>query len=123
MADTQTSHDQDYEVDVGLWLDRPYIQLAIGIIVVLMLVFLALKAGFSLWLMSKLGLGERLVNEAGDGPDFWTITSTLDAYQRPAGNPQATIKSEPDVAAPAPAKKERFSGRRERLTPRLLAAL
>ena len=120
----------DTEISVGLWLDRPAVQLAIGVVVILMLVFLALKAGFSLWLMSKLGLGERLVNEAGE-PDFWTISSTLDAYQRPSGNVQQQVKEGTAAVAPAqvvaPAKagkKERFGARRESATdPKILAAL
>lgn len=107
----------DNEIALGFWLDRPYVQLTIGIVVVLMLVFLALKAGFSLWLMSKLGFGERLVNESGE-PDFWSVSKTLETYQRPAGNAQATVKSEGDGApAVASGKKERFTD------PKVLAAL
>ena len=104
----------DSETALGSWLDRPFVQLAIGIVVVLMLLFLALKAGFSLWLMNKLGLGERLVNERGE-PDFWSVTKTLEAYQRPTLNAQSTVKRE--VASVAPGKKESFTD------PELLAAL
>ena len=112
---SESSRLSDNEIALGLWLDRPFVQLAIGLVVVLMLVFLALKAGFSLWLMSKLGFGERLVNEAGE-PDFWSVTKTLENYQRPAGNAQATVKQEVAAVAPGP-KKERFTD------PKVLAAL
>jgi len=105
------------EISLGYWLDRPFVQLVIGIIVVLMLVFLALKAGFSLWLMNKLGMGERLVNGRGE-PDFWEIGKTLEAYQRPMRNTQSTVKSE-GASAPAVA-----SGKRELFTdPKVLAVL
>ncbi len=104
----------DNENAVKLLLDHPYMQLAIGVVVVLMLVFLALKAGFSLWLMNKLGYGERLVNDRGE-PDFWNVSRTLEAYQRPVGNAQQTVKQE--VAAVAPGKKELFTD------PKVLAAL
>jgi hypothetical protein len=112
-TDDMTEHS-DNEITLGFWLDRPYVQLAIGIIVAVMLIFLALKAGFSLWLMNKLGYGERLVNGRGE-PDFWSIGKTLDAYQRPAGDAQRTVKQE--VASVAPGKKERFTD------PKILAAL
>lgn len=119
-GDIQEQHSEstmlsDTEISLGFWLDRPYVQLAIGLVVVLMLLFLALKAGFSLWLMNKLGFGERLVNQAGE-PDFWSVTKTLENYQRPAGNAQQTVNKE--VAAVAPgSKKERFTD------PKVLAAL
>jgi hypothetical protein len=104
----------DTELVIGSWLDSPYVQLAIGIIVVLMLLFLALKAGFSLWLLNKIGYGERLVNARGE-PDFWSVSKTLDAYQRPTGDPKRTVKQE--VASVAPGKKEHLTD------PKVLAAL
>jgi hypothetical protein len=119
----------DNELMVGMYLDRPVVQLILGVVIVLMLVFLAGKAGFSLWLMSKLGMGERLVNGAGE-PDFWTIRRELDVYQRPDKNPQQQVQMDHNVppatpaAAVVAAKKERFNGRREHATdPKLLAAL
>jgi hypothetical protein len=111
MSSTETV-SEDYETVVGHQLDRPYTMLVIGFVVVLMLLFLALKAGFSMWLMSKIGFGERLVNGRGE-PNFWSVTKTLDSYQRPDGNTQSTIKQEPT---------EHLVGRRERLVdPRMLA--
>lgn len=95
----------DTEKTVGDFLDRPFIQLAIGIVVVLMLLFLALKAGFSLWVLQKLNLSERLVNESGE-PDFWTISRTLEVYK----NAQV-----PGMKTDAANKKERFGNRREHL--------
>ena len=75
----------DTEISIGMFIDRPFVILSIGIVVVLMLVFLAGKAGFSLWLMNKLHFSEHLVNEQGF-PDFWEINSELNVYQRPTND-------------------------------------
>lgn len=118
MSSAEDYKTQDMESTISHQLDRPYTTLVIGIVVFLMLLFLALKAGFSLWLMAKLGFGERLVNGRGE-PDFWSVTKTLDTYQRPDGNAQQQVKE----GTAAVGKKEMFGGRRERLVdPRLLAA-
>lgn len=69
------------EQQLGQWLDRPYLQLALTICVILLLTFLAVKSGIGLWFLATFHLSERLVNEAGDGPDFWTIGSQLSAYK------------------------------------------
>jgi len=46
------------EKAVGELLARPSIQLVIVIVCLVLLIFLAFKAGFSLWIMGKLGMGE-----------------------------------------------------------------
>lgn len=67
----------DYETEVGIWLERPYVKLAIIIVFVLMVVFLALKSGFSLWLMTKLNLGsEHLTGPPG------SAARAIGAYDR-----------------------------------------
>ena len=44
------------ESDVGVWLERPYVRLGLMIAILLMLIFIAGKAGFGLWIVSKLNL-------------------------------------------------------------------
>lgn len=44
----------DTERQVGSWLERPNIRLGLIIVIIVLLGFVALKEGFSLWLLSKL---------------------------------------------------------------------
>lgn len=67
------------EKSLGHWLKRPYVKLAIIIVVLILLMFVAIKAGFDVWLLSKIGM-ERLVSERGE-PDFWQIGNELAAYK------------------------------------------
>lgn len=67
------------EKTIGNFLYRPYVHLAIIIVILIILFFLASKAGFDLWLLNKIGL-ERLVSERGE-PDFWQIGNELAAYK------------------------------------------
>lgn len=91
----------DSEKQLGSYLDRPYLQLAITIVVVVLLIFLATKAGFALWFLTKLHLQERLVSYGGDGPDFWTIGNQLDEYK---------TSQIPGMRQDAQAKKEYLTG-------------
>jgi hypothetical protein len=59
----------DTERTVGEVLDRPTIKLAIIIVVILMLAFIAIKDGFSLWVMSKLGQERMTVCPPGKSPN------------------------------------------------------
>jgi len=44
------------ELSLGVWLERPYVRLGLMIAVLLLLFFLASKAGFGLWILSTLNL-------------------------------------------------------------------
>jgi len=97
-----------YEQELQKITSRPFIRLAIIIFVIILLTFMALKEGFSLWVMSKLGIEDKkpkivevvkvvevpvaatseaetapeyLVSGRGE-PDFWTIGKELGAYRR-----------------------------------------
>jgi uncharacterized membrane protein YcfT len=72
------------ESTVAEWLDRPSVRLAIMLVVLLMLVFLAGKAGFSLWLLSKMNLSKEHLS----GPPG-SAAQALGAYD--------TIKLMPDL--------------------------
>lgn len=61
-------------------IHHPYFELAIIVLVVLMLTFLTFKAGFSMWLLSKLSY-EKFGTGRGE-PDFWEIGSELANYKR-----------------------------------------
>ena len=52
------SNLSDIEQTVGKYLARPSIQLVIVIVCLVLLAFLALKAGFSLWIMGKIGINK-----------------------------------------------------------------
>jgi hypothetical protein len=73
------SEMSDTEKGVGKFLLRPYVHLAIVVVVLIILLFLASKAGFDIWLLNKIGL-ESLVSERGE-PDFWQIGNELAAYK------------------------------------------
>ncbi len=54
------------ELSIGVLLESPYVQLGIMIVVLLLLIFLAGKAGFGLWLVSTLSIKkERLEGPPG----------------------------------------------------------
>jgi cytochrome oxidase assembly protein ShyY1 len=63
------------ESNVGVWLERPYVRLGFMIVVFLMLIFIAGKAGFGLWLVSKLNLKQ----ERLEGPPD-SAAQALSAY-------------------------------------------
>ena len=56
--DSYYGGDDDFKSFVGETLGDPIVQLVIVVVCLVLLTFLALKAGFSLWVMAKLGLGE-----------------------------------------------------------------
>lgn len=63
------------ELNVGVWLERPYVRLGFMIVVLLMLIFIAGKSGFGLWLASKLNLSK----EHLEGPPG-SAAQALSAY-------------------------------------------
>ena len=72
-------------------LSDSYVRLSIVVAALVMLIFIALQEGFSVWVMTKLGLeekvaeSEQLVSGRGE-PDFWTIGNELGAYRRSQSN-------------------------------------
>jgi hypothetical protein len=63
------------ELSVGVWLERPYVRLGLMIAVMLVLIFLAGKAGFGLWIVSTLNLNR----EHLEGPPG-SAAQALSAY-------------------------------------------
>jgi len=63
------------------FMGHPYTQAVVVVLVLMILIFLAIKAGLSLWIMSKLNFTERF-GAARGSPDFWEIGSDLAAYRR-----------------------------------------
>jgi anionic cell wall polymer biosynthesis LytR-Cps2A-Psr (LCP) family protein len=107
------------EQQIGLVLNRPYVQLALVVVLLLILTILVIKLGVSAWVMTQIGY-ERLVNGGGN-PDFWTIGSELSAYKQSQVAPmQKETHAESRGNA---AKKEHIVGNMGRIDQARLAAL
>lgn len=79
IRDTLQSHKlkTDNEKYARKFLLHPYFQIGLIVVILLMLIFLVMKAGFS----SRLNFSEHFGTSRGS-PDFWEIGTELAAYRR-----------------------------------------